>query len=72
MAASTPRVRPELSSELYDLATEVFATEAEALVWLQRPHPVLDGSTPLAMAKAPLGTLRVKGILVAIKYGGVV
>lgn len=72
LAAATPRVKSELPSELYELAIEVFATEAEALEWLQRPHPILDGSTPLEIALTPTGAQRVKGVLAAIKYGGVV
>lgn len=58
--------------ELDAIAAETFATEAEASAWLRRPHPMLDGETPLAAAKTSFGSQRVKDILLAIKYGSVV
>lgn len=58
--------------ELDAIAAETFATEAEASAWLSRAHPMLDGETPLAAAKTSFGAQRVKDILLAIKYGGVV
>lgn len=58
--------------ELNGIATETFATDAEASAWLSRSHPMLDGETPLAAAKTSFGAQRVKDILLAIKYGGVV
>ncbi len=56
--------------DIANLAAGVFATEAES--WMVRPHPMLDGETPLAAAKTPLGAQRAKNILLSIKYGGVV
>ena len=58
--------------ELEGMAAETFATEADASAWLNRPHPMLDGETPLAASKTSFGAQRVKDILLAIKYGGVV
>lgn len=58
--------------ELEAMAAETFATESEAAAWLGRPHPMLDGETPLAMSQNSFGGQRVKDILLAIKYGGVV
>ena len=58
--------------ELDGMAAETFATEAEAAAWLNRAHPMLDGETPLAASKTSFGAQRVKDILLAIKYGGVV
>ena len=58
--------------ELDAMAAETFATEAEASAWLSRPHPMLEGETPLAAAQTSFGGQRVKDILLAIKYGGVV
>lgn len=57
--------------EMQELATEVFGAR-EAAVWLQRPHPLLDGKTPLHAAATPRGLQQVIAILVALKYGGVV
>lgn len=51
------------------LANEVFASEAEAWAWLNRPHPMLDGQTPLRATETPNGAERVKEVLVAIKNG---
>ena len=58
--------------ELKELANDTFETEDVALGWLRRPHPMLDGETPLESAKTSFGSKRVKDILVAIKHGGVV
>lgn len=58
--------------ELKELADDTFETEDAALGWLRRPHPMLDGETPLESAKTSFGSKRVKDILVAIKHGGVV
>jgi putative toxin-antitoxin system antitoxin component (TIGR02293 family) len=58
--------------ELGQMATDTFETEDEASAWLRRPHPMLDGDSPLELAKTSYGTQRVKDILIAIRYGGVV
>lgn len=57
--------------ELHQLAWDTFETEAESGEWLKRPHPMLDGESPLQAAKTSYGAQRVKDILLAIKYGGV-
>lgn len=58
--------------ELDDLAKGTFESPEEAAAWLRRSHPMLDGESPLECAKSGYGAQRVKDILVAIKYGGVV
>ena len=58
--------------ELDALAKETFETPKEAAGWMRQPHPMLDGESPLECAKSGFGAQRVKDILVAIKYGGVV
>lgn len=58
--------------ELEALAADTFETEEVALGWLRRPHPMLDGDSPLTAAKTSYGAQSVKDILVAIKYGGAV
>ena len=58
--------------ELDGLAKETFETPEEAAGWMRQPHPMLDGESPLECAKSGFGAQRVKDILVAIKYGGVV
>lgn len=58
--------------ELDAMARDTFETKEEAAEWLRRPHPMLDGETPLDCAKSGFGAERVKDILNAVKYGGVV
>lgn len=57
--------------EIESLAHETFE-EGDSTGWLNRPHPMLDGETPLQAAGTSYGSEQVKSILVAIKYGGVV
>jgi len=57
--------------ELDQMATDTFESETESSSWLRKPHPMLDGETPLECAKSSYGAQRVKDILLAIKYGGV-
>ena len=58
--------------ELGQMAADTFETEDEASAWLRRPHPMLEGDSPLELAKTSYGAQRVKDILIAIRYGGVV
>lgn len=58
--------------ELDEMASDTFASEEEAANWLRRPHPMLDGESPLQATKTSFGAQRAKDILVAVKYGGVV
>lgn len=55
-----------------EMATDTFEIRAVALGWLRRPHPMLEGESPLQSAKTSFGTRKVKDMLVAIKHGGVV
>jgi putative toxin-antitoxin system antitoxin component (TIGR02293 family) len=58
--------------ELDEMASDTFESEADAANWLRRPHPMLDGESPLQATKTSYGAQRAKDILVAVKYGGVV
>lgn len=58
--------------ELDAMARDTFETGEEAAAWLRQPHPMLDGEAPLDCAKSGFGAERVKDILNAVKYGGVV
>lgn len=65
--------QPTLDSELQSLAAEVFSGPEAAARWLTRPHEVFCGSPPIEIARSSdEGAERVRGMLVAIKYGGVV
>jgi hypothetical protein len=58
--------------ELGDLAKATFESGDETVAWLRRPHPMLEGQSPLECAKSAAGARQVKDMLVAIKHGGVV
>ncbi|MDP3348235.1 MAG: MbcA/ParS/Xre antitoxin family protein [Hydrogenophaga sp.] len=58
--------------DVEQMATDTFETEQDAAEWLSRPHPMLDHETPLQTAQTEAGAHRVKALLVAIKYGGVI
>ena len=59
-------------AELMATAADIFGTVREAARWLTLPHPLLDGETPLQRARTPWGMQRVRSMLGALKYGGVV
>jgi putative toxin-antitoxin system antitoxin component (TIGR02293 family) len=56
-------------TDLLTQATEVFGSPVQASTWLTRPHPSLDGETPLKRARTPWGMSKVQSILVALRYG---
>lgn len=56
-------------TELLTQATEVFGSPTQASTWLTRPHPSLDGETPLRRARTPWGMSKVQSMLVALRYG---
>jgi putative toxin-antitoxin system antitoxin component (TIGR02293 family) len=58
--------------ELSTLATEAFGTEENGAQWLNKPHPLLDGRSPMEYSNNAYGFAKVKGILMAIRFGGVV
>jgi putative toxin-antitoxin system antitoxin component (TIGR02293 family) len=57
--------------ELAQLAEDIFETGEQASQWMRRPHPMLEGDSPLACAGSAYGAQRVRELLNAIKYGGV-
>ncbi len=58
-------------TDLLTQATVVFGSPAQASSWLSRPHPALDGETPLRRARTPWGMGKVQSMLVALRYGAV-
>ena len=56
-------------TDLLTKATEVFGSPTQASTWLTRPHPSLDGETPLKRARTPWGMSKVQSILAALRYG---
>jgi putative toxin-antitoxin system antitoxin component (TIGR02293 family) len=59
-------------ADLFGLAMGVFADPDSASTWLTKPHPALDGETPMQRARTPWGMERVRSILGALQYGGAV
>jgi putative toxin-antitoxin system antitoxin component (TIGR02293 family) len=53
-------------------ATEVFGTVEAASSWLNKPHPLLANKSPMAFASNEFGASKIEGMLIAIRYGGVV
>lgn len=58
--------------ELDQMACDTFASDAEAAQWLRKQHPMLDGDSPLEAATTSYGAQRVRDILLAVQYGGIV
>jgi len=57
--------------ELDQMAVDTFESPAASSSWLRKPHPMLDGESPLECARSSCEAQRVKEMLVAMKYGGV-
>jgi putative toxin-antitoxin system antitoxin component (TIGR02293 family) len=57
-------------SDLLVRAAEVFGTEGKA--WMTKPHDQLDGKSPLEYSSNEFGADKVRAMLIAIEYGGVV
>jgi putative toxin-antitoxin system antitoxin component (TIGR02293 family) len=58
--------------ELTTLATETFGTLERASEWLEKPHPLLDGESPLEYSTNQYALEKVRSVLSALRYGGVV
>jgi putative toxin-antitoxin system antitoxin component (TIGR02293 family) len=71
---SLPRHAAEGVLRLLDIERMAYDTfeEGDFTQWLNRPHPMLDGETPLQAAETSYGAEQVKSILVAIKHGDAV
>jgi putative toxin-antitoxin system antitoxin component (TIGR02293 family) len=65
-------VRAMQLTDLVATAVDVFGSVEAATGWLTKPHPVLEGETPMQRARTPWGMQRVRSILGALKYGGAV
>jgi len=61
--------RTERLARLFIHAVAALGSEDDARAFLRRPHPELDGRTPLDAAVTELGGRRVEDILHALEYG---
>ena len=64
-------VKALVVAELLALANQVFGAPPAAAAWLTRPHPLLEGETPLRRARTPWGLEKVQSMLAALRWGGV-
>jgi uncharacterized protein (DUF2384 family) len=62
----------EAREEILRLLRMTFETSKEARRWWRSPHPLMAGVAPLAAAKTLAGAVRVRDMLIALRYGGVV
>lgn len=70
------RVRPLVAPALWPMmrpvvraAAETFADESDTVAFLTRPHPELDGMTPLQVSGLPGGGARVQRLLHSLTHG---
>lgn len=70
MLDSTVTERMLRQSDLFVRAAEVFGEDGPK--WMTTPHDMLEGKTPVEYASNEFGGAKVREILNAIEYGGVV
>ena len=61
--------RTERLARIAALAEQLWRNPQEARAFLNRPHPLLDDDTPLAVARTELGARRVERLLNDIEHG---
>lgn len=61
--------RTERLARIVALAETVWDHEREARAFLNRPHPLLDGETPLNVARTEIGARRVERLLYDAEHG---
>jgi len=54
---------------ILSFAERVWASAADAVEWLVRPHPELHGATPYSLLKTEAGGRAVEALLGALEYG---
>lgn len=59
------------SMQLHLFAADVFGGVEPARTWLHKMHPMLEGMTPNDYADNEFGAQKIRGLLAALKYGGV-
>ena len=61
--------RTERLARIVALAEAVWEHEREARAFLNRSHPLLDGETPLNVARTEIGARRVERLLYDVEHG---
>lgn len=64
----TESERVERVARVMAIAEEVWENRDDALAFLNEPHPMLDGVTPLEMTETELGARRVEQLLMRLEY----
>src|SRR5438128_643309 len=61
--------RTERLARIVALAEALWDSQDESRAFLNRPHPLLDGNTPLKVARTELGARRVERLLHDVEHG---
>jgi putative toxin-antitoxin system antitoxin component (TIGR02293 family) len=61
--------RAERLARVTALAAQALGGEAEAMSWLNEPHPLLGGRPPIVVAATDLGARQVERVLINIEHG---
>jgi putative toxin-antitoxin system antitoxin component (TIGR02293 family) len=61
--------RTERLARIIALAEGLWDNEREARAFLNRPHPLLDGETPLEVSRTELGARRIERLLHDVEQG---
>ena len=61
--------RTERLARVVALTEALWEDESEARTFLNRPHPLLEGETPLEVARTELGARRVEKLLHDVEHG---
>jgi uncharacterized protein (DUF2384 family) len=69
MTRMTKAQEPASVREIRELAVSVWGNPVDADEFLTTPHGLLDGKTPLSVARMAGGAERVREILLALEYG---
>lgn len=65
----TKRELAERRAYIVAIAEQVWESEADARQFLNAPHPLLDGCTPLDASMTDLGARRVEDLMWRLFYG---
>lgn len=61
--------RTERLARIVALAESIWDNQSDARAFLNRPHPLLGGDTPLSVAQTELGARRVERLLYDVEHG---
>ena len=56
-------------AHILNLATSIWQREEDALAWLHRAHPELQGAAPWSLLRTESGGRAVEALLAALEYG---